>query len=150
MSRSECSVGVSTLSEAPDRLRPRDVVQRFYALLEAGDGPAALTLLAPDVEWLEAERSPYYSGVLHGVEAVMINVLQPITRDFSDFIATPKDFIAEGDRVAAFGLYTGIARNSGRSLSAPFVHLWTVADSRLRHFVQHTDASAWAIAIGAV
>jgi ketosteroid isomerase-like protein len=26
---------------------------------------------------------------------------------------------------------------------APFVHVWTVADGRLRRFVQYTDSTAW-------
>jgi len=37
---------------------PLDTVKRFHALLAAADVPGALSLLHPQVEWREAERSP--------------------------------------------------------------------------------------------
>ena len=37
-------------------------VQRFYSLLAAGDGAGALGLLDPDIDWTEAERTPYFVG----------------------------------------------------------------------------------------
>jgi uncharacterized protein len=119
------------------------VVQQFYALLAAGNVPAALGLLDPDVEWTEAERTPYYAGTLHGVEAIVAKVLQPIGEDFDNFAATPADFIAQGDRVAAFGTYSGVAKITGLSLEVPFVHAWTVANGRLQRFVQYTDSAGW-------
>ena len=120
-----------------------NVVRQFYRSLAAGDAPGALGLLDAAVEWTEAERSPYYAGTLHGVEAVIAQVLQPIGDDFADFAATPSDFIAEGDRVAVFGIYSGVAKATGLSLRAPFVHAWRVANGRLCQFVQYTDSAAW-------
>jgi ketosteroid isomerase-like protein len=119
------------------------LVQEFYALLASGHAPEALGLLDSDVEWAEAERSPYYRGVLRGVEAVISTVLNPIAADFDDFAATPCDFISELDRVAAFGVYTGSAKVSGRKLRAPFVHVWTVQGGHIMGFLQHTDSGAW-------
>ncbi len=107
----------ATLSE------PLDLVRNFYALLANGDAPAALALLHPEVEWTEAEGSPYFAGTVKGAEAVVSTVLAPIGAAFDDFAATPSDFIAEAGRVAAFGTYSGVARSTGRRLSAAFVHL---------------------------
>jgi hypothetical protein len=76
-------------------------------------------------------------------------VLKPIAEDFDNFAATPSDFISEGNRVASFGVYTGHAKSAGTWLNAPFVHLWTVENGRLRTFKQFTDSGAWHAALGA-
>ena len=51
------------------------VVKQFYALLAAGRADEALGLLAADIEWTEAERTPYYSGAMRGVAAVVSGTL---------------------------------------------------------------------------
>ncbi|MEI9995626.1 MAG: nuclear transport factor 2 family protein [Rhizomicrobium sp.] len=120
-----------------------DVVQRFYTLLGSGDAAAALALLDADIEWTEAPNTPYYAGTMRGVDAVVAGLFQPLGRDFADFATTPHDFVSEGDRVVSFGTYAGTARQSGRKMSAPFVHVWTVVDGRLKRFQQYTDSAAW-------
>jgi ketosteroid isomerase-like protein len=118
-------------------------VKLFYSLLSAGDSSEALRLLDPEIEWTESERTPYFAGTMIGPDAVVAGLFAPLERDFSDFITTPTDFVTERDRVVSFGRYKGIRKSSGRLMSAPFVHLWTVSDSRLRQFVQFTDSAAW-------
>ena len=121
--------------------------QNFYLALAGGDIDGALGLLHEDVEWTEAERSPYYAGTLRGPNAVVVGVLAPINSDFDDFAATPVEFVADAERVAVFGTYTGVAKTTGTRLSVPFVHLWTMADGRLRRFVQYTDSAPWSEAL---
>jgi uncharacterized protein len=118
-------------------------VKRFYGLLASGDSAAALTLLHPDIEWTEAERTPYFAGTMRGVDAVVAGLFEPLAHDFQDFTTAPSDFLHDGSRVASFGRYSGMAKSTGRPVSAPFVHLWTVEDGRLRGFTQFTDSAAW-------
>jgi ketosteroid isomerase-like protein len=122
---------------------PLDTVKRFYALLAAADVRGALSLLHPQVEWREAKRSPYFAGTLRGVDAVVAGVLRPITADFDAFVTRPTDFMSDGSRVVSMGVYEGVSRKTGRHLSAPFVHLWSVEGDRLRSFMQFTDSTAW-------
>ena len=120
------------------------VVQRFYSLLAVGDGPGALGLFDPDIEWTEAERTPYFSGTMHGVDAVLSGLFAPLGRDFDNFTAIPNDFVTEGGRgFVAFGNYSGLAKSTARTLSVPFVHLWTVSNGRLRCFLQYTNSASW-------
>lgn len=118
-------------------------VKRFYDLLAAGDGAAALSLRHPEIEWTEAERTPYFAGPMHGVDAVVRGLFEPLARDFDGFTITPSDFLHEGSRVVSFGRYSGTAKASGKVMSAPFGHLWTIVDGRLRRFAQFTDSSFW-------
>lgn len=122
-------------------------VKLFYSLLSAGDSSGAIRLLDPEIEWTEAERTPYFAGTMVGIDAVIAGLFAPLAHDFDDFSTTPSDFVTERDRVVSFGRYKGIRKSNGRLMSAPFVHLWTVANGRLRRFVQFTDSASWNEAI---
>src|ERR1700728_1469076 len=100
-----------------------DMVRAFYDALAKGDLDRGLGLLNPQVRWLEAERTPYYTGQLVGRDAVVETVLGPVSKAFENFAVTPSEFVTQGDRTAAFGQYTG-RHSSGGDLRAPFVHLW--------------------------
>ncbi len=47
----------------------------------SNDVPAALSLLDDQVEWTVAERFPYYSGAWKGPQAVLDNLLKPLSGD---------------------------------------------------------------------
>lgn len=118
-----------------------DIVRRFYEALANGDVQGVLSLLDTQIEWTEAERFPYYSGTWHGPQAVVDNLLIPLSRDWDGFSAKPDDFIADGNRVVALGVYSGTFRNSGQSFSAAFAHVWTVRGDKLARFNMHTDTA---------
>jgi uncharacterized protein len=119
------------------------VVQSFYASLAKGDVSGALGLLDPDIEWTEAERTPYFTGVMRGVDAVVSGLFEPLGPDFDNFTTTPDDFVTDGVRVVSLGRYSGTAKSTGVTLSAPFVRVWAVSYGRLRRSVQYTDSAAW-------
>ncbi len=120
---------------------PIDTVRRFYDALARGDVAAVLSLLDPQVEWTEAERFPYYGGTWRGPQAVLDNLLIPLSGDWDDFSANAQEFIAEGDRVVSLGTYSGTFKKTGRSFSAAFAHVWTVRGGRLARFDMHTDTA---------
>jgi uncharacterized protein len=122
-------------------MNPLNIVQTFYAALGRGDVPAALDLLDPRVQWTEAERFPYYSGTWHGPQAVLEKLLKPLARDWETFTATAEDFVVDSDRVVALGRYAGTYRRTGRSMSAPFAHLWSIGDGKITGFRMYTDTA---------
>jgi ketosteroid isomerase-like protein len=130
------------------RMSPLSVVQSFYDLLAKGDVPDALGMLDPDIEWTEAERTPNFSGTMKGVDAVVSGLFAPLGRDFKTFITAPHEFVTDGERVVSFGRYSGVAKSTDRLMSAPFVHVWTVSNNRLRRFLQYTDSASWNEALG--
>lgn len=126
-----------------------NVVRGFYDALGRGDVAAVLSLLDPSVEWTEAERFPYYSGTWHGPQAVVDNLLVPLSQDWHDFSAKPEEFIADGDRVVALGTYAGTSKKTGRSFSSAFAHVWTVRGDKLAKFNMHADTAKVLEALGA-
>jgi ketosteroid isomerase-like protein len=122
-------------------ITPVDTVRRFYDALSRGDVPAVLSLLDAQVQWTEAERFPYYSGTWQGPQAVLDNLLKPLSSDWEGFSAKAHEFIAEGDRVVSLGVYSGTFKRTGRSMTAPFAHVWTVRGDKLVRFDMHTDTA---------
>ena len=122
-------------------MNPVDTVRLFYAALGRGDVPGVLALLDANVEWTEAERFPYYSGTWHGPQAVLDNLLKRLAQDWEPFSARAHEFIAEGRRVVTLGVYEGTYKHSGKSMTAPFAHAWTVQDGKLASFRMYTDTA---------
>ena len=86
--------------------------------------------LHDELEWTEAERFPYYSGVWRSPQEVLNKLLVPLVRDWEGFSAEARDFVAEGDRVVALGTYAGTFKATGRAMTAAFAHVWTVREGR--------------------
>jgi uncharacterized protein len=120
---------------------PAGIVRSFYDALGRGDLGAVLSLLDPEVEWTEAERFPYYSGTWHGPQAVVDNLLVPLSKDWEDFSTKVTEVITEGERVVSLGTYSGTFKKSRRSFAAPFAHVWTVRSERLAKFNMYTDTA---------
>jgi uncharacterized protein len=117
------------------------VVQQFYRSVAAGDIERVLTLLAPDLEWTEAERFPYYGGVWRGPKEVLDNLFVPLSKDWAGFSVTPHEFVDNAEQVVAFGEYKGTYRATGREMSAPFAHRWVVREGKIIRFNQYTDTA---------
>ena len=117
-------------------MRSVDIVRAFYGALGRGDVPAAVSLLASEIEWTEAERSPYFAGTWRTPQAVVDGLLSRLNCDWLDFSAGAKTYVANGELVVAFGDYAGTNRVTGRSITAPFAHLWTVRRGKIVAFVQ--------------
>jgi ketosteroid isomerase-like protein len=116
-----------------------DIVRGFYAAVAAGDVPAILAALHPDLDWTEAEGFPYYSGTWRRPEEVLEKLLVPLSRDWTGFSVVADDYIVDGARVVTFGAYAGEAKATGKSMRAPFAHVWRVKDEKLQSFRMYTD-----------
>lgn len=127
---------------------PAAIVRSFYDALGRGDVAAVVSLLDAEIEWTEAERFPYYSGTWRGPQAVIDNLLVPLSKDWDGFSAKLNELITEGDRVVALGTYAGKSKKSARSFSAAFAHVWSVRGGKLARFNMHTDTAKVLEAIG--
>jgi uncharacterized protein len=115
-------------------------IRNVYAAFGRGDIPTALSVLAPDASWTEAEGFPY-GGTYVGADAVLRNVFMRIGTEWQGFAAVPHEFVADGDTVIALGDYSGAYKATGKSFVAPFVHVWKFRDGKVATFRQHTDTA---------
>lgn len=115
-----------------------EIVGNLYKSFAAGDTPGVLGALAAEIEWTEAEGFPY-GGTYIGPEAVLMNVFMKLGTEWEGFSAIPEQIIADGEAVVALGNYSGKFLATGKSMTVPFAHVWTIRDGKAVRFVQYTD-----------
>ena len=126
------------------------VVRAIYDAFAAGDMPAFVALLAPDMVWNEAENFPYADRNPYvGPDAILSGLFARIAAEWDGFAAVPDELLDAGDTVVALGRYRGAHRETGRAMDVQMAHVWRVADGRATAFQQYADTLAVARATGA-
>lgn len=126
---------------------PAATVRQLYTAFAQGDLPRLLGALAPDVRWVEAEGGPY-GGVYVGPQAVREGVFKRIGAEWRGYQAEPQQVVADGQTVIVRGRYRGTCDATGKPISTPFVHIWTVSGGLVQAFEQYTDTAMWWRAMG--
>ncbi len=115
-----------------------ELIKSLYQAFAQGDVPTVLQSFDENIEWTEAEGFPY-GGTYRGGEAVLQNVFMKFATEWQNFKAEPNEFLDAGERIVALGNYSGIFNKSGKSMSAPFAHVWTLVNGKVTKFVQYAD-----------
>jgi len=86
-----------------------DLIRSTYEGSSEDNGRNLLAALAPDAEWTEAEGFPY-AGTYVGAEAITAGVFHRLDAEWIGYRADVHTFLEDGDRVAAFGVYSALIR----------------------------------------
>jgi uncharacterized protein len=122
----------------------RELIESLYAAFGRGDAGAVLGALHPEVDWNEAEGSPYADqNPYTGPQRVGEGVFGRLMADFDGFAVAPQKIVSDGDTVVALGRYSGTHRASGNPLHAQFAHVWTIRDGQITAFQQYTDTAQY-------
>ncbi len=131
---------------------PKDnvaTVRRLYEAFAAGDVDAIITLMSPDIEWVEAENFPYAdNNPYRGPEAVLTGVFGRLGTEWQGFGAHPEEYIDGGDTVVVLGRYSGTCAATGKAMAPQMAHVLRVVDGRITSFRQYVDTLAVARATG--
>jgi ketosteroid isomerase-like protein len=123
------------------------IVRRSYEAFARDDMDAVVGDMHPDIVWHQAQGLPH-GGVYHGLAEVRHNVFDPLDRDWwSEFTAEPDEFLDAGDEIVVLGRYRGVAKETGKKLDVPFVHMWTMRDGKAVRFRQFLDTAGWVEAL---
>jgi uncharacterized protein len=124
-----------------------EVAARSYEAFARGDLHSVLADMSPDVEWHQAQGLAH-GGIYRGIDEVRRNVFDPLDRDWwAEFAVIPKEFLESGAHVVVLGRYIGVARDTGKQLDVPFVHVWTFEDGLVTRFRQFLDTAGWVEAL---
>ncbi len=116
------------------------LVRGIYDAFAAGDVPAVLGAMSPDIVWNEAEnfpladRNPYV-----GPNAILAGVFARLAADWDGFAVGVDELLDAGDAVVALGRYRGTNKATGRAIDAQLVHIWRIEDGKAKAFQQLTD-----------
>ena len=94
-----------------------ELLRSTYEGSSEDNGRNLLAVLAPDIEWTEAAGFPY-AGTYVGVDALMKGVFHRLATEWIGYKADVHTYLADGDRVAAFGVYSGTYKATGRFMTA--------------------------------
>lgn len=125
-----------------------DLVRQCYDAFQRGDIHAVLTHLDPGIDWhLPETEGIAFTGRRHGAEQVG-EFFRQVGEQMELQSFTPRDFIAQGDRVVALGHYDWMVRKTGAGFGSEWVHVFTVRDGRITDFQEFIDTARLADAFG--
>lgn len=119
---------------------PLEIIRATYEGSSEENGKNLLAVLAPNATWTEAAGFPY-AGTFTGAEDIMANVFQRLATEWIDYRVQVHTYLADGDRVAAFGVYSGAYRKTGKAMTATFAHLYLVKDGKIMSMEQYVDSA---------
>lgn len=121
-------------------------VQKAYENFKAGDIPALLDQMSDDAKW----QLPEIAGVaLAGTRTGRDGVREffaTVARDQDVIEFSPREFVAQGDKVVSFGHYKWRVKETGREFESDFVHAFTIHDGKIVAFREYFDTAVVAAA----
>lgn len=117
-----------------------DIIRATYEGNAEDNAKHLLEALAPDAVWTEAAGFPY-AGTYMGPQAIMSHVFQRLATEWVDYQARVHTYLADGDKVAAFGVYAGTYRATGKAMQASFAHLYRLEHGRIVSMQQYVDSA---------
>lgn len=95
--------------------------------------------LASDARWTEAAGFPY-AGTYIGFSAIAAKVFARLETEWDNYRVDIEDYVAQGDKVFAFGTYSGTYVKTGKHFTARVAHLWKMHSGKIVSFEQFVDS----------
>ncbi len=119
-------------------------VREMYAAFKRGDIDTLVENVTEDVTW-DIAGPPHLPTAGRRRGRADVRKFFETVRDTIDFRTfEPRDFIAEGDRVAVAGSYSGTAKATGREFTADWLMVFDLRGGKVTRFREYTDTHALA------
>ena len=117
-------------------------VKQAYAKFGAGDVEGLLALVSDDIRWEVVGRPADYPtfGVRRG-KAEVANFFATLAGHEEITAFEPREFLADGDRVAVFGRAASTLRASGRKTDTEWAHAFTLSGGLITGFREFFDTA---------
>jgi len=117
-----------------------DIIRATYEGTSQNNARHLKDALAPEATWTEAAGFPY-AGTYTGHEEIFANVFQKLATEWAGYKAKVHTYLEDANRVAAFGVYSGTYRETGKSMHATFAHLYRLEDGKIVSMEQYVDSA---------
>ena len=118
-----------------------ELIQQAYAAYGRGELDQVLACMEEQVEWeLPDVPGLPFTGKRRGCEQVaeffrLLGEMQTV-REY-----TPKEFIAQGDKVVVLGHGAWTVKDTGMDFESDWVHVFTIRDGRIAAFREFLDTN---------
>ncbi|CAD0313659.1 nuclear transport factor 2 family protein [Xanthomonas hortorum] len=119
---------------------PLEIIRNTYENAPKENARHLRAALAADAHWTEAAGFPY-AGTYVGADAIFANVFERLASEWEGYQAKVHTYLADGEWVAAFGVYCGRYRKTGNTMQAAFAHLYHLQDSKIVRMEQVVDSA---------
>ena len=118
---------------------PKETVQAVYTAFGNGDMPRVLELMDPEVLLLTPVL-PWSHGEYRGHEGLLDHV-ESQREALAEWTSRPDEFVISDDLVVALGVSSGTCKETGRSFTGRFVHIWSVEQGRVVRLRAHMETA---------
>jgi ketosteroid isomerase-like protein len=133
-------IALSGCSLNREKMTNLEIVRSTYeGKTSEENGKNLAKYVAENITWTEAKGFPY-AGTYIGLESITRNVFSRLGSEWIDYKFTPEDYIADENKVVAYGTYTGTYKASGRYFEARVAHVWKLKDGKIISFEQFVDS----------
>ena len=125
-----------------------DTLKQGYEAFGRGDLDGATESFADDIRWENPDGPGIPSpGVHEGKDAVR-GLLAETPQYWDAFRVVPDEFVDAGDTVVVLGHLEGRAKETGKEVKSPFVHVWRMSEGRAQRVQLLSDTALVAEALG--
>lgn len=119
-----------------------DIVRRGYEAFGRGDLTTLLSLFAEDISWVTPGPPELpTSGSRRGHQQVA-QFFETLNTHFEFEEFTPREFIAEGDRVVVLGDEVARSRRTARTINMTWCHVFSLRGGLVSSFNEYFDTFA--------
>jgi ketosteroid isomerase-like protein len=125
-----------------DTKQTKQLVMQAYQAYADKNIKAILNLCHDDIDWVSSE-SDYipFAGHFYGKDEVA-QFFSKLEQSQDNLLFEPRNFIAEGDKVAVSGVSRWRVKATGQTYDNPWVHIFTVRDGKITRLEQHNHTAA--------
>ena len=121
------------------------LVEQAYDAFGRGDVETAIGLLSENIEWSEAENSPFWPGrAFRGPQEIVQEVFARLGAETTGFRISISRILGCGETVLVEGRYSGTWNASGTSFDLQMAHIWDFENGKAVRWQQYTDTLGWA------
>ncbi len=133
---------LSSCSFKQEVMKNLDIIKSTYEGKTSEENGKNLTkYVAEDISWTEAKGFPY-AGTYIGLESVTENVFKRLASEWIDYKFSPEDYIANEDKVVAYGTYSGTYKKTNKYFEARVAHIWKLNNGKIISFEQFVDSKS--------
>ncbi len=121
-----------------------ELVQAMYAAFSRGDIQTIINHLAPDVVWVhEGPETIPFTGRRKGT-AEVLGFFKALGETQENQKLTIEANVAQGDRVATCGRYSGTVKATGKKFDSAVAHFFTIRNGKVTEFLDYGDTAQMA------